>query len=145
MRSVAALIVGLLLVGACDRAPTGPTPDDIPGLWLPERLELVLHGDTVDLLASKYSHFRLQLFEDGLVLGRLIVPDWFAEGRSLDADMKGAWTLQGRRLRLEQSWDTFVRDLDLRWLAPDTLAGTAVRGDSVFSALLARHHPPGGS
>lgn len=83
-------------------------------------------GETTDWL-SEGATLEIELAANGTTTGHLFVPGADEDGRDLDADLAGSWTLKGDTVRFSQQADTFVRDM------PFLVIDNELKGDATFS------------
>jgi hypothetical protein len=105
---------------ACGSNPTGPSLAAVAGTYTATQFTTTDGGTATNQLAAGAS-IALTLNANGTTSGRLIVPG------QLDADLTGTWTVNGNRVTLSQSADTFLRNMPLRVL------GNTLIGDQTFS------------
>lgn len=119
MRSLAATrrwcsLVVVAALGACGgNNPFRPTVATVAGLY---RAEYVLEFTSSDPnpvnLIENGASLILLLNGDGTTGGRLVIPAEFADGAPVDAELTGAWTLDGDTVRFEfPGVDVFLEDL----------------------------------
>lgn len=135
-RTLSGLLASVLLLAACD-SPTGvPIPAEVAGSYRATVLTTRAGGAVVDQLAGG-TELRITLDPSGATTGRLFVPHGDENGRDLDADLAGRWTLRGDTVRFEQQADTFVRDIPFL-VREDRLEGAADFGPVRIEVSLAR-------
>jgi len=116
---------------ACGDDAFTPSVMDVAGSYSPTTFTTTTGGSTTDQLAAGAS-LALSLAENGTTTGRLFVPHGAEGGGDLDADMAGTWTLTGRIVNVDQTADTFVRDM------PFTVESNRLRGEATFSGTTIR-------
>jgi hypothetical protein len=84
------------------------------------------NGETTDRL-SEGATLEIELAANGTTTGHLFVPGADEDGRDLDADLVGSWTLKGDTIRFSHQADTFLRDMPFR------VIDTKLEGDVTFS------------
>jgi hypothetical protein len=103
-RFSAAMLIGLLLVGACYDGPTGPEP--LVGTWVATTMRITPDGgETVDLLAEGAS-LTITFGSGYTMTGTLSLPD-----EESPASMNGTYIRRRNTLEFVQTADTFVREL----------------------------------
>lgn len=131
--SISLLTFTLAACGSSDTiAPITPTVQSVSGPYRAAHVDgssanfgvlttTTSAGVTTDEL-GKGASIQLTLNANGTTAGRIIVPDG-----SLDADLTGTWLLTGNQVTLNQSADTFLRDIKF------TATGDQLDGASKFS------------
>ena len=120
----AAPLASLVLAAACGDS-FSPTMDTVPGAYTATTFTTTANGATTDQLAAGGRFFML-LAADGTTMGQVVVAGAGAGGAELVEDMAGTWLLTGDKVTLDQSADTFVRDMTF------TVTANELRGDATF-------------
>ena len=120
----AAALACVALATACGDS-FSPTVDTVPGAYTATTFTTTANGATTDQLAAGGRFFML-LAADGTTMGQLVVAGAGAGGAELVEDMAGTWLLTGDKITLDQSADTFVRDMTF------TVTENELRGDATF-------------
>lgn len=138
---IAATLLVLLPLGACENGPAGPDDrltiahvagayraGDSYGAW-----ELTTTDDqqTTDWLEAGAS-VELSLASDGRTAGRIFVPGAEEDGSDWEADLAGTWSLTGNTVRFQHPADTFIRDM------PFEVVGSTLVGDRTFGGTRVR-------
>ena len=117
--------------GACSDNAFTPSVDNVAGDY--SVLQLVTSADTgsTDWVAAGTT-WSMTLHPNGVTTGHLFIPDGNGPGIDVDADMAGLWVLSGDTLRIDQTADTFVRDMT--YLASEN----RLTGDRIFGTIRVR-------
>ena len=107
-----------------------PNSDNVLGTYNAQTFETDSAGATTDWLAHG-AQLQITLVTHGVAQGLLVWPDT-AGGPILLADLAGTWTLTGDTIHIENSVDTFVRDMgwaagENRLTGDHTFGGTRIR------------------
>ena len=109
-----------------------PTIENVAGNYALQTLMSTDTAGTTDWMAAGAT-LTLSLTTDASASGHLHIPGGAEGGGDLDADMAGTWTLVGGSVVLQQTADTFVRDMTWKPILGGLLAaersfgGTLVR------------------
>jgi len=109
-----------------------PTVENVAGSYSLQTLMSTDTAGTTDWMAAGAT-LTLSLTTDATASGHLHIPGGAEGGGDLDADMAGTWTLVGGSVVLQQTADTFVRDMTWKPILGGLLAaersfgGTLVR------------------
>ena len=136
-RLLHALIACLALVVAngC-RRPTDPDP--LVGTWLATTFEVAPTGQPpVNMLAAGAT-LGLNVANNFVVAGTLIVPATVTGTMTFTADMAGTATRTDNSVRFTQSSDSFVRDLTFLLVDNRLEARSQVLGTNTYTVILTR-------
>jgi hypothetical protein len=107
-----------------------PNTDNVLGIYNAQTFTTDSAGTTTDWLAHG-AQLQITLAARSVTQGLLVFPDTTG-GPILLADLAGTWTLTGDTVHLQNSVDTFVRDMS--WAASEnrltgdqTFGGTRIR------------------
>lgn len=138
---LAATLLVLLPLGACQNGPAGPDDraimaqiagayraGDSYGAW---QLTTTEDQQTTDWLQAGAS-VDLSLASDGKTAGRIFVPGGEDDGSDWEADLAGTWSMTGKTVRFQHPADTFIRDM------PFEVVGSTLVGDRTFGGTRVR-------
>ena len=133
--------VAVALLGGCGDS-TGSEPfGDIAGLYVATSFIATPTGGSAEDVLAAGGMLTIRLEPNGTVTGTLDVPGGVAgTGEPIHEDLFGTATRAGNTLVMEQSADTFVRDVV--WLiGPGTLTGRYVGTDGTVEVTLTAMQP----
>ena len=113
----AAALASVVLAAACGDS-FSPTIDTVAGTYTATTFTTTVNGTTTDQLARDAS-LVLTLTAGGSTSGQLVMSDFIES-------MAGTWLLTGDKVTIDQSADTFVRDMTF------TATADELRGDATF-------------
>ena len=120
----AAALASVVMAAACGDS-FSPTMDTVAGTYTATTLTTTDNGSTTDQLAAG-SSLTLSLTTGGAASGQLVVAGAGDGGADRVESMAGTWLLTGDKVTLDQSADTFVRDMTF------TATADELRGDATF-------------
>ncbi len=131
-----ALSLTLALSGCGEDGSFSPTVEDVAGAYSATTFTLDLGAGMVNQLVLG-AEVAMTLAPDGTTTGHLFVPGAGEGGRDVDADLTGTWTLSTGGVTLDQTADTFIRDV--RFAADrDRLIGDAPTGHNIVHLVLTK-------
>lgn len=92
----------------------------------------VREGSTTEDMLSAGASIDVTLTAARTTSGRLFVPDGSEQGRDLDADLTGSWSLDSCQVTLAHAADTFLRDM------PFTVDSHGLVGEATFGGARLR-------
>jgi hypothetical protein len=110
-----------------------PTTESVVGDYNLQSLTTTDTSGTTDWVAAG-STLTLTIAANGTTTGNLFIPGAAEGGGDFNADMAGTWSLSGSVITIDQTADTFVRDMDFK-AGKDRLAGDQTFG---FNAVPTR-------
>lgn len=128
-----ALIALLAGTAACGDSPT-EGPGDLSALVVGEyraaeasgTLTLAVGGEQPIDWLDRGASVTLDLRDNGLTAGHIFLPAAGEDGEDIDGALDGTWAVDGDRLRLDHTFDTFLRDMRF------TYVNGALRADQTF-------------
>jgi len=150
LQRTAFTVMAICAAWACATEPQAPTTEQLAGQYRAGddsasdvlgvlEFTTMEDGVTTDWV-QRGAHLTIILSENGTVTGRLFVPGADEDGGDFDQPMDGTWTSEGAIVRLTQSADTFVRDVDWTWTG-DRLTADHSFSDVRVSVVLERTEP----
>jgi hypothetical protein len=109
MRLISSMLVVVAVV-ACGVHIATPSIDEVAGSYRATGFTTTDRTGSTNQLA-RGATFTIVLATNGTTTGRLFIPGGGSGGSDLDADLTGAWTLNGAVVRFAHDADTFVRDM----------------------------------
>ena len=137
LRLLSALMAGLALVVATGcRRPTDPDP--LVGTWLATTFQVAPTGQPpVNMLAAGAT-LGLNVANNFVVAGTLIIPATVTGTMTFTADMAGTATRTDNTVRFTQNADSFVRDLTFLLVENRLEARSQVLGANTYTLILTR-------
>jgi len=96
---------------ACSGDAFAPTAQNMTGTYYASTLTVTDSSGMHDIMAAGGSHITLTLMSNGTVGGSMLIKDGNGPGNDFAADMAGTWQLTGSTITIDQTADTFVRDM----------------------------------
>jgi hypothetical protein len=130
-----AACLALVVASGC-RRPTDPDP--LVGTWLATTFEVAPTGQPpVNMLAAGAT-LGLNVANNFVVAGTLIVPATVTGSTTFTADMAGTATRTDNTVRFSQNADSFVRDLTFLLVENRLEARSQVLGGNTYTVILTR-------
>jgi hypothetical protein len=129
-----ALAITLAACGAGDNF--SPSVENVSGAYTASSFTVTGTSGTTNLLAAGAT-VSITLAANETTSGRLFVPGGAEDGSDLDADLSGAWSLKGSKVKFTHAADTFIRDVE--FLATESqLTGEGTFGDVTIRLMLTK-------
>ncbi len=126
-RMTFALLAPLVLIGCGDDDPSGPSAEELAGIY--EATQIVYFEDgTQRNLLEEGAFFDITLHAQGVTEGELFIPA-IGGGSPLTGDLAGTWSADGTTITFEQTVPTFVDHLPFIWDEDDG----GVLGTSIYT------------
>ena len=130
MKRISSLLAVAAVVACSDSFK--PSIENVAGSYTLQTLMSTDTAGTVDWMSAGAT-LTLSLSSNGTVAGHLFMPGAGESGADLEADMAGSWALVGGRVVMEQTADTFVRDMTWK-----PLLGGLLAAEKSFNGTLLR-------
>ena len=132
--------VCVALLGGCGDSSDSEPFGDIAGYYVSTSFMVTPTGGSAEDVLAAGGLLTIGLEPNGTITGTLDVPGGVAGGQPIHEDLFGTATRSGNTLVMEQSADTFVRDVV--WLiGPGTLTGRYVGADGTVEVTLTAMQP----
>ena len=130
------LIATLVIPGCGGDDPSGPSPEDVAGVYQAVELTYWSDDDERNLL-HEGAFIDITLHADGTTEGGMYVPA-LEGGSPLTGDLQGTWHIDGDRIDFDHATATFIRDTPFVWGGDGVLGTRIYTADGVLDVTLSR-------
>jgi hypothetical protein len=135
VRTVALVLLALIVAGAC-RNPADPDP--LVGTFFATTFTVTSPGQAPVNVLSAGGSLGLNVANNYVVTGTLIIPPSLNGGTTFTASMAGTLDTAGTGIRFVQPADTFVRDLTFTLVENRLEAVNQTVGGTTYELILTR-------
>ena len=135
LRALSALVLLLAAPSGCRRATD---PDPLVGTWLATTFQVAPSGQGVINALTSGGTLGLNIANNFVVTGTLILPPAVTGGAPLTASLAGTAVRTGNSVQFTQSADTFVRNLTFTLVDNRLEAANQVVAGTTYDIVLTR-------
>jgi hypothetical protein len=128
--------IGALLLLSCGGDDLTTPSSQVVGTYQATTFTATQNGISANLLALG-GGLSMTLAEDGTATGHLLAPRLGENGRDVDMNLNGTWTLNGDAVRFMLPQETFLREMRFR-VEPNRLVGDENFGTTRVQLVLTK-------